>query len=81
MSRPSRLAAAGASAGLALTALVALTPPDTARAVDPLVVWAVGDLCDDDNGVPGCERVADLVDADSTATYFVPLGDNQYENE
>ncbi len=80
MSRPRRVAAAVASAVLALTALGAVTPRDPARAADPLVVWAVGDLCDDDNGVPGCERVADIVDADSTATYFVPLGDIQYEN-
>jgi hypothetical protein len=45
-----------------------------------LVVWAVGDLCDDDNAAVDCEDVADLIAADPTATYFVPLGDIQYEN-
>lgn len=46
---------------------------------DPLVVWAVGDMCDDDNDVPGCGQVADLVAADPTKTYFAALGDLQYE--
>ena len=53
---------------------------DASAARPGLVVWTVGDLCDDDNDVPGCETVADLVAADPTATYFVPLGDNQYQN-
>jgi len=66
-------------AWLAIAALGTVTPRDDAQALDPLVVWAVGDMCDDDNGVPGCKQVADLIAADATTTYFVPLGDNQYE--
>ncbi len=63
-----------------LVPVAAVTPSEDARAVGPLVVWSVGDLCDDDNGVPGCERVANLIAADTARSYFVPLGDSQYEN-
>ena len=41
-------------------------------------MWAVGDICNDDNEAIDCADVADLVAADSP-DYFVPLGDNQYE--
>jgi hypothetical protein len=76
------LTAVLAGAGLAvLVPIAALTHQQGATAARPgLVVWTVGDLCDDDNDVPGCETVADLVAADPTASYFVPLGDNQYQN-
>ena len=68
------------AAGLAVLVPVAvITPGQVATAADPLVAWTVGDMCDNDNGVPGCERVADLIAADTTTSYFVPLGDIQYE--
>ena len=76
LGRPTALLVAG---GLALLVPVAVIPGQVATAADPLVVWTVGDMCDNDNGVPGCERVADLVAADTTTSYFVPMGDIQYE--
>lgn len=58
------------------------SPARTVRVIappDPLTVWAVGDMCDNDNEVPGCGEVAGLVAGDSTTSYFAPLGDLQYD--
>lgn len=68
-----------ASAGLLLllSGLEAVTPREAAQAVDTTVVWAVADLCDNDNDVPGCREVADLVVGDPTTSYFAALGDTQ----
>ena len=51
--------------------LATTTLAGDAAAADPLTVWAVGDICDDDNAVIDCADVADLVAADSP-DYFVP---------
>lgn len=43
------------------------------------VVWAAGDLCDDDNDKPDCRRVGRLMRNDKATDAFVALGDLQYE--
>lgn len=83
MSIASLVAGALAGTALLLAGLGPVTAHDDApaaqAAADPLVVWAVGDMCDNDHDVPGCGDVADLVAADATTTYFAALGDLQYE--
>lgn len=45
------------------------------------VLWAVGDMCDDDNTpTPDCAAVGDMINADTDADVFLGLGDLQYEN-
>ena len=71
-----RVAAALAAVGL-LSGLGGVAPRE-AQAVDPLIVWTVGDMCDNTNAVPSCRDVADLIADDPTTTYFAALGDLQY---
>lgn len=73
-----RLTIALTGAALVLAGLGGVTPREQAQAVDPLVVWTVGDMCANNNAVPGCGQVADLVAADASTTYFAALGDLQY---
>ena len=47
---------------------------------DPTVVWAVGDLCDDDNAVLDCDDVGRLIANDPATDAVLTLGDLQYEN-
>ncbi|CAA9377149.1 MAG: Alkaline phosphatase [uncultured Nocardioidaceae bacterium] len=47
---------------------------------DPTVVWAVGDLCDDDNAVLDCDDVGRLIANDPATDAVLSLGDLQYEN-
>lgn len=57
------------------------TPPSAPRtAAGDTVIWAVGDLCDDDDRPqPDCSAVADLIAGDPERDYFLTLGDSQYE--
>lgn len=43
-----------------------------------VVVWAVGDLCDDSDGAD-CDQVGDLIAADADADALLALGDLQYD--
>ena len=73
-----RRAVATVSGFVMLAAMATTLLPGGASAADPVTVWAVGDICDDDNEAIDCADVGDLVAAGSP-DYFVPLGDIQYE--
>jgi hypothetical protein len=69
--------------GLLLLAVLSASPGfvvPTSAAADTFTLWTVGDICDDDHApIPDCADVGDLID-NASPGYFVPLGDNQYEN-
>jgi hypothetical protein len=71
----------GAVVAVVAAFAVAGTPSArTGAAPGETVVWAVGDLCDDDNvPQPDCSAVGDLIAADSGLDRFLMLGDAQYE--
>lgn len=73
-----RVIAAVSGLFVAFATLATTTLAGDAAATDPLTVWTVGDICDDDHAEIDCADVADLVAAD-VPDYFVPLGDIQYE--
>ncbi len=49
-------------------------------ATDPVVVWVVGDLCDDDDAETDCDDVGRLIAEDAATDAVLALGDLQYEN-
>lgn len=67
------LVAAPAAAAVPATSVVAAEPNTGAT-----VVWAIGDLCDDDPQAR-CEEVGNLISADPEADAVLALGDLQYE--
>lgn len=55
----------------------------TASGGSSTVVWAVGDICDDDNKTElseSCGHNGTMIAADTALDWFLPLGDIQYEN-
>ena len=70
---PALLNSAPASSGMPLD-------PSTAAAAGAVVVWAVGDLCDDDNAPLDCDDVGRLIASDPETDAVLALGDLQYEN-
>ena len=54
--------------------------PAAATASGATVVWAVGDLCDDDQAALDCDDVGRLIASDPETDLVLALGDLQYEN-
>ena len=52
----------------------------TADATSGTVIWAIGDLCDDDSAALDCDDVGRLIAGDAETDAVLALGDLQYEN-
>jgi hypothetical protein len=72
------LALAAAGVVLVLSGDVAQAPAHGGEVV--VVVWAVGDSCDDDQAASDCDDVGRLMANDPATDAVLALGDLQYEN-
>jgi hypothetical protein len=82
------VAALTASAAILVPAFASSTPTSNGMPLNPAsvaaagvtVVWAVGDLCDDDHAALDCDDVGRLIARDPETDAVLALGDLQYEN-
>ena len=74
------VAAIGSGAAvLALAVTVNASSPGDAAEDGAAVVWAVGDVCDNDDAAKDCADVGELIADDPTKDALLMLGDGQYD--